>query len=110
MQFIWITYNREAMESAIEEVKTGGSSICGATRKYGISSGTVLCMIISQRSILGGVMQTNNSDVYWEREFIFSLIALGEMGFGLTKELVDIIVGDYLKETKLLNPFLKVVG
>ena len=58
------------MESAIEEVKTGGNSICGAARKYGISSGTVLCMIISQRSILGGGMQTNNS----EKESLFSLL------------------------------------
>ena len=97
------------MESAIEEAKTGGNSIYGAARKLRV----VLCMIFSQRSIVGGGMcrPTCSSDIYTEeREFIFSLIALGEMGFGLTKELVDIIVGDYLKETKLLNPFLKVVG
>ena len=79
-------YSREAIESAIEEVKTGGNSICGAARKYGISSGTVLCMIISQRSILGGGMCRPTVQMYnEEREFIFSLFALGEMGFGLTK-------------------------
>ena len=46
-----MTYSKEVMESAIEEVKTGASSIHGAARKYGISSST-LCMIISQRDIL----------------------------------------------------------
>ena len=36
-----MAYSKEAMESTIEEVKTGASNIHGATRKYGISSSTL---------------------------------------------------------------------
>ena len=63
----------------------------------------VLWMIISQRDIgAGGPTVLTYTE---EREIVLYLIALGEMGFGLTKYLVDIIVRDYLKENKLPNPF-----
>ena len=41
LSFHNMAYSKEAMESAIEEVKTGASSIRGAARKYGISSSTL---------------------------------------------------------------------
>lgn len=36
-----MAYRRVAMESAIEEVKTGTNSICDVARKYGINSSTL---------------------------------------------------------------------
>ena len=41
MSFHNIAYSKEAMESTIEEVKTGLSSIRGAARKYEINSSTL---------------------------------------------------------------------
>ena len=85
-----MTYSKEAMESTIEEVKTGASSICGAARKYGISSSTLHDHLSEKHTKVG----TGGPTVLTyteEREIVLSLIALKEMGFGLTKDLVDII-------------------
>ena len=92
------------MESAIEEVKTGASSIHGAARKYGISSST-LCDHLSEKHTKVGTGGPTVLTYTEEREIVLYLIALGEMGFGLTKYLADIIVRDYLMENKLPNPF-----
>ena len=85
-----MTYSKEAMESTIEEVKTGASSIRGAARKYGISSSTLHDHLSEKHTKVG----TGGPTVLTyteEREIVLSLIALREMGFGLTKDLVDII-------------------
>ena len=99
-----MAYSKEAMESAIEEVKVGASSILGAARKYGISSNTLHDHLSEKQTKVSTGGQTVLTYTE-EREIVHSLIVLGEMGFGLTKDLVDIIVKDYLMENKLPNPF-----
>ena len=87
-----MTYSKEAMESTIEEVKTGASSIRGAARKYGISSSTLHDHLSEKHTKVstGGPTVLTYTE---EREIVLSLIALREMGFGLTKDLVDIMGG-----------------
>lgn len=72
------------MESAIE-VKTSANSIRSAAR--------VLSITISQRNIKIGAGIPIVLTYTEEREIVLSLVhvALGEMRFGLTKDLVDII-------------------
>ena len=79
-----MVYNKEVMESTIEEVKTGASSIHGAARKYGISSST-LHDHLSEKHTKVGTRRPTVLTYTEEREIVLSLIALGEMGFGLTK-------------------------
>ena len=88
------------MESVIEEVKTGANSICGFVRKYGISSSTLHHHLSEKHTKIGTGGQTVLMNTE-EREITLSLIALREIGFELTKDLVDIIMRDYLKENKL---------
>ena len=72
-----MVYSKEAMESTIEEVKTGASSICGAARKYGISSSTLHDHLSEKHTKVGSGGPTVLTYTE-EREFVISLIALGE--------------------------------
>ena len=79
-----MTYSKEVMESVIEEVKTGASSIHGAARKYRISS-SILHDHLSEKHTKVGTGGPTVLTYTEEREIVLYLIALGEMGFGLTK-------------------------
>lgn len=40
-----------------------------------------------------------------EGEIAVTCTVLADMGFSLTKELVEVVVSDYLKENSISNPF-----
>ena len=99
-----MAYSKEAMESAIKEVENKTISIRGAARKYGISSSTLHDHVTGKYSKVGAGGPTVLTYTE-EREIALSLITLGEIGFGLTKEIANVVISDYLKENKIPNPF-----
>ena len=40
-----------------------------------------------------------------EREVALTCLALADMGFGLTRELVGVVLSDYLQDHSIPNPF-----
>ena len=40
-----------------------------------------------------------------EREVALTCLALADMGVGLTRELVEVVISDYLKDHSIRNPF-----
>ena len=42
-----------------------------------------------------------------EREIALACTTLADMGFGLTKDLIDVVIVDYLKDNGIENPFAK---
>jgi hypothetical protein len=99
-----MAYSRAAMESALAEIEEKKISIRGAAKKYGISSSTLHDHVKQKYTTIGAGGPTVLTCAE-EREIALSLIALGEMGFGLTKELVNVVVRDYIREKQIPNPF-----
>ena len=92
-----MAYSKQALESALEEVKQGGS-IRGIAKK----SSTLHDHAKGQYTKVGAGGPTVLSAE--EREIVMTCIVLGDMGFGLTKDLVNTIFM-YLEENKIENPF-----
>ena len=40
-----------------------------------------------------------------EKEIVVACVSLAEMGFGMTQELVQVVLFDYLKDNDIPNPF-----
>ena len=100
-----MAYSKEALASAVAEATADGcSSVRAVARRYGIPPSTLHDHIAgkARRAGAGGVTVLTRSE---EREIAVTCMVLGDMGFGLTKALVDVVVHRYLLERGIANPF-----
>lgn len=98
-----MAYSKEDLSNAMEECGTGASM--GATaRKYGIPRSTLHDHISGKHKQVGkgGPTVLTSSE---EREIALTCMTLGGMGFGLTRNLVEIVLVEYIKEQQIPNPF-----
>ena len=95
----------ETLKVALEAVKNGGMKYLTAERKCGVPHSTLFDHIKGCYKKLGAGAPTILTHEE-EREIVISLQVLQESGFGLTKELVGVIVRNYLKDQPFRpNPF-----
>ena len=98
-------YTPEQLKAAVEAVNRGEVKLCQASRKYGIPLTTLGDHAKRGLTRIGAgspTILTENE----EKEIVVSVQVLQEIGFGLTKELVGVVVRDYLKDQEFRpNPF-----
>ena len=100
-----MAYSKEDLRNAVEEVKSGtGVSIRGTAQKYGIPRSTLHDHISGRHEQVGKGGPTVLTSTE-EREIALTCMSLGEMGFGLTRDLVEIVLFEYIKEQQIPNPF-----
>ena len=97
-------YSPEDLKEAAAEVDSG-ASIRRTAERFGIPKSTLHDHIKGKSKSIGrGGATVLSGDV--EREIVLGCTTLAEMGYGLTRELVEQIVYQYLKDNEIPNPFV----
>ena len=100
-------YSAEDLQRAIAECRSKSEpNVHGVALKYGIppTCSTLDDHVKGKVKKVGAGGSTVLSRQV-EQEIVLSCIALADIGFGITKEIVDIVVHDYLEEKQISNPF-----
>ena len=98
-------YSPEDLENAISEVQDNGASIRAIAEKYLIPKSTLHDHLKGKSKTAGaGGPTVLSPDV--EREISLACITLADMGYGLTRDLVEVVVFEYLKDQEIPNPFV----
>ena len=93
------------LQKAIAEVQGGQArSMRAAALKYGIPKSTLHDHLSGKSKKVGAGSPTvlTHSE---EQDIVLSCITLVDMGYGMSKELVDTVIFDYLKDKEKSNPF-----
>ena len=90
-------YSSEALLAAVKAVKEQGMKRSVAARKFSVPATTLFDHVSGKHSRIGAGAPTILSPAE-EKEIVVSLQVLQEIGFGLTKDLVGVIIHDYLKD------------
>ena len=79
-------------------------SVHAVAKKYGIPSSTLHDHVhdTAKQTGAGGPTVLQKSE---EREIAVACVSLAEMGFGITRELVEAVLFDYIKDNDIPNPF-----
>ena len=100
-----VVYTPEELQAAIEAVTEGGEKLCVTARKFNVPATTLLNHVKKNVSVIGAGHPTVLTKKE-EEEIVATIQALQEIGFGLTKELVSVVIRDYLKDQPYRpNPF-----
>ena len=98
-------YSPEQLLAAIEAVNKKKMKVPMAARRYNVPVSTLYDHVRGKVAKIGPGAPTVLSEME-EKEIVISLQVLQEMGFGLTKELVGVVIRDYLKDQPYRpNPF-----
>ena len=98
-------YTREHLLAAIRAVKERSMKIPMAAEKYKVPPSTLYDHINGRVSKIGAGAPTVLTEGE-EKEIVVTLQVLQEIGFGLTRELVGVVVRDYLNDQPCRpNPF-----
>ena len=97
-------YTSEQLQAAIKAVGQG-EKLCVAARKFNVPVTTLLDHVKKRVCAIGAGHPTVLTKKE-EEEIVAIIQALQEIGFGLTKELVGVVIRDYLKDQSYRpNPF-----
>ena len=98
-------YSAEALLATATAVKEQGMKRSAAARRFNAPATTIFDHVSGRYSRIGAGGPTILSPAE-EREIVITLQVLQEMGFGLTKNLVGVVIHDYLKDQPARpNPF-----
>jgi hypothetical protein len=98
-------YTPEALQAAVKAVKEQRMSRAAAARRFDVPPSTLFYHISGEYSKVGAGAPTILSPAE-EKEIVITLQVLQEIGFGMTKELVGVVIHDYLKDQPTRpNPF-----
>ena len=95
-------YSESNIEKAVSEVrKTDGLTARAAAKKYGVPPSTL------HDHLHGNVKKAGagGPTVLTMREITMTCITLAEMGFRITRALVEVVIFGYLKDNGIENPF-----
>ena len=99
------SYTNEALDAAVKAAKEHQMTRSQAAKKYNISATTLFSHIFGKHSRVGAEAPAILSPAE-EKELVTTIQVLQEIGFGLTKDLVSVVICDYLKDQPALpNPF-----
>ena len=91
-----VRYSQESMQSALDEIKKG-MSIHAAAKMFNIPNSTLHDHVSGKSSKVGAGAPTVLSYCE-EQEIILTCQVLAEMGFGITRELVTVVLSDFIRE------------
>ena len=97
-------YGREELLAAIRAVKERNIKILVAARKYNIPPSTLYDHVKGSVGKIGAGAPTALAKSE-EKEIVVTLQVLQEIGFGLTRELVGVVIRDYLHDQPCPNRF-----
>ena len=98
-------YSEEALLAAVQAVKVQGMKRAAAARKFNVPATTLFDHISGKHTKIGAGKPTILSPAE-EHEIVVTLQVLQEIGFGLTKDLVGVVICDYMKDQPMRpNPF-----
>ena len=98
-------YSKQDLLDAVQEVKLGGEGVTlrRTALKYNIPV-TTLHDHVHGKSTKIGVGGPTVMTPREEQEIVLTCQVLADMGFGLTKELIEVVVLDYIKENNIKVP------
>ena len=98
-------YTAAALKNAVAEMQSGeATSMRAVARKYAIPV-TTLHDHHKQKSKKIGAGGPTVLTASEEHEIVLVCIALGDMGFGLTRELISKVIQDYIHDKGIKTPF-----
>ena len=98
-------YSKEDLEAAVNAVKYDGMRVLVAAKKFNVPRSTISDHVKDAHLKVGAGHPTVFS-IAEEKELVAILQVLQEIGFGLTKELVSVVISDYLHDQPFrFNPF-----
>ena len=99
------SYATADLHNAVEEIRAGvGLSVRATARKYGIPSSTLHDHLSGKYHKQGAGGPTVLAEAV-EREIALSCTTLADMGFGLSRDVVEVVVFEYLRDNEIPNPF-----
>ena len=98
------SYTKKDLEAAVKSVQEG-MKVLVAAKKFNVPRSTISDHI-NDAGLKVGAGHPTVLTIKEEKELVATLQALQEIGFGLTKELVSLVICDYLRDQPLrFNPF-----
>ena len=98
-------YNAGDLENAIAEMQgEAATSMRAVALKFGIPP-TTLHDHLKQKSKKIGVGGPTVLATAVEREIALTCVTLADMGFGLTRDLINGVIHDYIRDKQIPNPF-----
>ena len=99
------SFSLEDLSNAMAEVQGGeGRSMRAVAAKYGIPKSTLHDHLKGKVKCVGAGGPTVLSSAV-EKEIAITCTTLADMGYGLTKDLVEVVIFEYLKDNHIPNPF-----
>ena len=99
------SYSKDAIQAAVKEIREKKMTRSAASKKYGVPATTLFNHLSGKSSRIGAGSPTILSHAE-ERELVTKLQVLQGIGFGMTKDLVGVVICDYLKDQPARpNPF-----
>ena len=98
-----MAYTKNNLRSALEELKTG-VSIRATAKKYRIPWSTLHNRASEKYKQVGkgGPTVLTNTE---EKQIVLTCMTLGEIGFGITRDLVEVVLFEYIEKEQIPNPF-----
>ena len=98
-------YSEKDLVAAVKAVKADGVKLLAASRKFNVPQSTLFDHMKDLHPKIGAGTPTILTPQE-EKETVVILQVLQKIGFGLTKDLVGIVIRDYLNDQPLRpNPF-----
>ena len=96
---------KELHQGVTSECTQGSGSVCVAAKEFAIPKST-LHDHVSGKHLQTGAGAPTVLSPREEQEIVLTCQVLAEMGFGMTRELVQAIVSDYVRENELQTSFV----
>ena len=97
-------YGKEDLKNAISACQKNEMKMSEAAKLFKIPSSTLHDHLKGKHAAIGAGGPTTLS-LKDEQEIVVTCQVLAEMGFGITKEIVETVVADYIRENNILTPF-----
>ena len=98
------SYSKESLKEAITACQENGMKVRQAAAVYSVPKSTLHDHVKGKYKAIGAGGPTVLS-LEDEQEIVITCQVLAEMGFGMSKQLVETIVTDYIKENNINTPF-----
>ena len=98
------SYSKENLQSAISACQDNGLKVREAAKLFGVPRSTLHDHVKGKYAAIGAGAPTV-LELKDEQEIVIACQVLAEMGFGMTKQLVETVVADYIRENNISTPF-----
>ena len=97
-------YSQEAFQNTVAACKSGDMMVREAAKIFGVPRSTLHDHVSGKHTSIGSGGPTTLA-LKDEQEIVVTCQILAEMGFGLTRQIVERVVRDYVQENGITTPF-----